>query len=520
MDKLKEMQSRLMIALAVFPAFLLATACGSGSNASQATASADPSAPQAVSFEIQVSPALTPNFDPSIHDYVINCASSSEVQFTASMPAGGPIAYFGPNEGPGATWPYPGYFQKTAYFQKTIALNPGERFRFVIGHGSSEYSVRCLPQDFPPLSVSVNGTREAEWYLFAPSLIFNPTTKTSSYVIIADANGTPIWWKSEPDGIAIDAKILGANQITWTIQTNQPVAQYVIRDFSGRVINTIGSDLNDHDLQSTPNGTLLAIRDVARVCPPDCADMSPWGGSSQMSILDQEIVELDKSSNVLWTWRTRDHVGLSESGAAGWFPGVGYDIIHMNAVEPDGTDAVLFSARHLNAIYRISKSTGAIDWKIGGTIRPESLVVIGDIRPTAIGAGGQSLSGQHDVRKLADGTISVHDNGTNVNRPPSIVRYKIDTAARTASVVEQLEDKSDTASICCGSARQLPGGHWLVQWGGLPYMAELDADGNSVLTIKYNMGPQFSYRAVPILPGTVDGTLLRVGMDAVSKLIH
>jgi hypothetical protein len=518
MGKLKQLQSRgeaAMKAFFILPAFLFATACSPGSNHGQATASTDPSVlsqptdPTAASLQVQASPALTPNFDPSIHDYVINCTSAPEVQFTALLPSSTKFGFFGPNDRANPQLPY-----LVGNFQKSLVLSPGQRFRFVAGQALSEYSVRCLPKDFPPLSVSIGGSREAEWYLFAPTLVFNPTAKASSYVIIVDANGTPIWWKNEPAGVAIDAKILG-NQIAWTLQTNEPDAQYVVRDFFGRVTNTIGSDLNDHDLQPTPNGTFLAIRDVPRVCPPDCADMSPWGGNSQMSVLDQEIVELDQGSNVIWTWRTRDHVALSESGGAGWFPGVGYDIIHMNAVEPDGTDGVLFSARHLSAIYHITKSTGAIDWKIGGTTRPESIVVIGYIRPTAGGASGQSLSGQHDVRKLADGTITVHDNGTNANRPPSAMRYSIDTAARTAVVVEQLQDMIDPASLCCGSARRMPGGHWLVQWGAIPYMTELDAAGNSVLTINYNLGSQFAYRAVPILPGVVSGALLRVGMDAV-----
>jgi Arylsulfotransferase (ASST) len=498
---------------------LLLSACGSHSSSSQSVASgqtsvtAQPAVSQPNSFQIQVSPALTPSFDPSIHDYVINCTSNPEVQFTAALGGVNFFSFLAPGERGGREPSFP-----IGYFQKTLTMNPGQRFRFIVGPASSEYSVRCLPQDFPPLTVSMAGNSEAEWFLFAPTLFFSlPTnTKPSAYVIMTDANGTPVWWKKEPGGSALDAKVLGPNEITWTLQSNEPDGQYVIRNFSGEIINVIGSDLNDHDLQPTPNGTFLAIRDVARICPPDCADMSPWGGSGQTAALDQEIVELDQNSNILWIWRTRDHIALSETGAAGWFPGVGNDIIHMNAVEPDGTDAVFFSARHLNAIYHITKSTGAIDWKIGGTNRAESLVVVGDTRPTAIGANGHPLSGQHDVRLWADGTVSVHDNGTIANRPPSIVRYQIDTASRTALVVEQLQDALDPVSICCGSARRLPAGHWLVQWGGLPYMTELDGKGNTVISIHYNLGSQFSYRAIPVLPGAVSAAVLRAGMDALS----
>lgn len=460
--------------------------------------------------QAQASPALSPGFDSAIHDYTIDCTSASEVQFSASLNA---LVYFNFTD-PNDTAEAPS--NPIGQFQKTFTLNPGQRFRFSVRSGP-EYSVRCLPKDFPPLSVSITGVREAAFYLFAPTIYFTAALPAPlAYVIITDANGTPIWWKSDPTGIALDAKLLGSNEIAWTTLTFAPVAQYFIRNFSGEVINVIGSNLNDHELQPTPNGTFLAIRDVARICPPDCADMSPWGGSAQTAALDQEVLELDQNSNVLWTWRTRDHIALSETGAAGWFPGVGTDIIHMNAVQPDGTDAVLFSARHLNAVYRIIKSTGAIDWKIGGTTRPESLAVIGDTRPTAIGANGQPLSGQHDVRLWSDGTISVHDNGTNANRQPAIIRYQVDTAARTAQVVEEVQDARATTSKCCGSARRLPGGHWLAQWGGLPYMTELDASGNPTLTINYNLGAGFSYRAVPIAPGAISADAMRVGMDAMA----
>jgi hypothetical protein len=184
----------------------------------------------------------------------------------------------------------------------------------------------------------------------------------------------------------------------------------------------------------------------------------------------------------------------------------------MNAVEPDGEGALLFSARNLDAIYHITKSTGAIDWKLGGSQRAESLTVIGDTRPTATGTTGQALSGQHDVRLLPDRTVTLHDNGSNANRPPFAMRYVIDETARTAQVVEAVQDPRATYSGCCGSARRLPGGNWVVQWGENPYMTELDPSGNPVLTISYQ-GTTFSYRAVPILPGVVSADQLRQGMD-------
>jgi hypothetical protein len=489
-------------------ALAMVTACGSGTNgvvspSSVATAgpgvsNAAPSS-QGPPFNIAISPAVTPGFDPAIHDYVINCASTPAVQLSVLAPQTVGFAYLGTTTRPALLQP------RTAQFQQTLSILPGQRFSFLIGRGV--YSVRCLPPDFPPLTTSATGTPQAEWYVFTPTI-----GAVSSYVIITDSRGTPVWWMTEPGGTANDAKLLGNDQITWsTITSFGEGGNYTIRDFNGQVLNTLSGNLDDHDLQPTPQGTYLAIRDVNRVCPPDCADLSPWGGSAQSAVLDAEIIEIDQNSNVLWTWRTRDHIALNEYADTGWYPSQGTDIIHMNAVEPDGSDGLMFSARHLNAIYHVTKSTGAIDWKIGGTNRPESLTVVGDARPTATGL--EVLSGQHDVRKWPDGTISVHDNGTIANRPPFVIRYRLDMTSHTAQVVQQIQDARVGYSGCCGSARLLPGGNWLVQWGALPFMTELDPNGTPVVTIQYNMGSAFSYRAVPVAAGVVSVVALRRGMD-------
>lgn len=452
---------------------------------------------------LQITPAQRPDFDPAVHDYVIDCNTTASIDITATAAALHGFVYLGSTGNPRQVRP-----DSEPAFRQTVQLKPGQGFKFYLQSGGI-YSVRCLPPDFPPLTVSLTGTPQSQWYVFAPDL---GNGGDGNYVIITDAHGTPVWWLQEAAQFIDDAKVLDANHIAWARQ-NAP-GSYYIRDFNGAITNTLTNvELDIHDLQPTDKGTYYAILYVNRVCPPDCADMSKWGGSSQTSVTDAEIVELDAKSNILWTWRTRDHIELAETGDIAWFPGVGSDIIHMNAVAPDGDDGVLFSARHLNAIYRIIKSTGAIDWKIGGVPRAESLTILNDSRPTA--TGFNTLSGQHDVRRWPDGTVSVHDNGTLVLRAPAVIRFQLDLTNRTADVVQTLSDSRLAGSGCCGSARLLDGGNWLVQWGAADFMTELDPSGNRVMTINYNLGTTFSYRAVPVPTGLVTAATLRAGMDVI-----
>jgi len=82
--------------------------------------------------------------------------------------------------------------------------------------------------------------------------------------------------------------------------------------------------------------------------------------------------------------------------------------------------------------------------------------------------------------------------------------------------VEEFSDPRVVYSGYTGSARRLADGHWLVQWGGATFMTELDATATPVLTIDYNVGTGFSYRAVPVAAGLIDAAVLRAGMDAMA----
>ena len=90
-------------------------------------------------------------------------------------------------------------------------------------------------------------------------------------------------------------------------------------------------------------------------------------------------------NGVVWSWLASDHIPVSEVTVR-WQNQCGSpagDIYHWNSVEPDG-DGYVLSFRHLDAVYRIDQRTGAIDWKVGGVSRPESLIVIGDDQLSAV----------------------------------------------------------------------------------------------------------------------------------------
>ena len=110
-----------------------------------------------------------------------------------------------------------------------------------------------------------------------------------------------------------------------------------------------------------------------------------------------------------------------------------YDIVHWNSIEPAGPNAVVASFRYLDAVYKISETTGNIIWKLGGSHTPQSLTVLGD-------PASQPFGGQHDARVLPDGTVSVFDNRYLLDQPPRVTRWRIDEQAHTATLIQQITD--------------------------------------------------------------------------------
>jgi hypothetical protein len=442
---------------------------------------------------IAAKPGLYPAFSPSVHDYASRCQAPRALRLLVHAPARTAVAIDGLKR-----------------HRASLHLRAGRAATIAVGSG--RYRVRCVPDDFPAWTAERHGHPAAQFYLVTPTL----GPKGSRYVVIYDNHGAPVWWM-RGKGKPMDAKLLPDGNIAWSFFTNGQFAAYSVPYQEHRLDGTlvrriaaVGAQTDSHDLQVLPNGDYLVVSYV----PRDGVDLSAYGGPANATVEDGQVEEISPRGKVVWTWNTKDHIALDE--ARPFLPGVVhnpfkladgrevYDIVHVNGVEPNG-NSVLISARQTDAVYKVSRHTGAIEWKLGGTKTPQSL--------TVTGAPGDSLifSGQHDPRLQPDGTLTVHDNRTNTGMLPRAVRFRIDAAARTATQVEQLTDPATMPSLCCGSARRIRGGDWVMSWGFNSLVEELDPAGSRVFALHFP-STVYSYRAVPLMPGQISERALRAGM--------
>lgn len=448
---------------------------------------------------LTVIPHLTPSFAWKKRDYVIRC-SRGRTRGRVKVPNGWQAKLGGS-----------GF--RSRNFARRIRTSPGARFTFVVRKSGRTaerkksrraFHVRCLPEDFAPYEFVRSRAG-------GPRLMF--VQMKHHYATIFDRNGVPVWWY-KASGFPDNAELLPDETVAWAPVDAASYRQgdYEIRNLSGRFLRTVsaagGLSIDVHELLLLPGGNYLtgAFRNQSGL------DATPFGGTIDATVRGAEVQELRPDGSLAWSWNSEGRIGLAETGR--WWDYVltytrPYDVVHWNSVERNG-DRMLMSFRHLDAVYEIDRASGEILWKLGGTTTPESLTVTGD--PSR----SYPLGGQHDARRLPNGDVSIFDNETGLDKPPRVVRYRIDENRGEAKLVQSFTDPEVPDSVCCGSARKLPSGDWLVGWGGVEpdgLVGSYDSKGRPVFRLW--TPDSFSYRAHPITDRSPKMKRLRSAMDKI-----
>ncbi|HEX4720769.1 MAG TPA: arylsulfotransferase family protein [Thermoleophilaceae bacterium] len=263
----------------------------------------------------------------------------------------------------------------------------------------------------------------------------------------------------------------------------------VIADQSYRTIKRVravgrGVITNGHDFVITRKNTALVLG--SRLVP---RRLKRYGGPASGRIVDDLVQEIDiRTGRVLFSWSSAAHIPLSESMVR--FPKTGYwDPFHLNSVSADSDGGLLVSARHTSTVYKISRHTGHIVWKLGG-------------RHSSFRMGpGASFYYQHDAERQADGTITLFDNGATLDdlshgRDSQAKRLRLDKRRKTATLVTRFKHPSGRGLASSqGNASVLANGDVFVGWGISPWFSEYAADGRLLFGARFSSVWHHSYRA-------------------------
>jgi hypothetical protein len=328
----------------------------------------------------------------------------------------------------------------------------------------------------PPLTVTINQNS-------SPGQIFTTPWSAFSYMVISNNNGSFFWYLESSD-LCGDFKMQPNGNFTYFV-SGLANKKHVELDRNFQPVNVYycgnGYTTDIHELRVLNNGHALVMAydsqyvNMSLIIP---------GGHPHATVIGLIIQEIDVKKDVVFQWRSWDHFSITDATHENLLDSV-IDYVHGNAIELDNDGNLLISSRNLDEITKINRTTGAIIWRMGG-INNQFTFINDPIR----------FSHQHAIRRIANGNVTLFDNG-NFHSPPfsRAVEYALNESSKTATLVWQYGNSPNVFGSWGGYVQRLASGNTLIAWGGTtPTITEVTPSGQKVYEASY---PPFTttYRA-------------------------
>jgi hypothetical protein len=306
-----------------------------------------------------------------------------------------------------------------------------------------------LPSNFPTLVITSNGPVAPGDYIGTMGAKGNAT---NNYNVVLDNSGTPLSWTPftnlwravTPCGLIAESATSG-----WRM-----------RDETFAVVDTFPSG-DGHDFKLLPNGHALILENEN--WPVDMSRYVP-GGRPDAVLSSMVLTEVDAHNQIVFQWHAKDHLAITNSLDFNTIASV--DWTHVNALTIDPLDNnYLVSLRGFCQILKISRTTGALIWQLGGI--HSDFTFIGEHPENA----PYYFIGQHNVHRLANGDIIFFDNGSLQNQGPlpgrtysRAVEYHLDETNMTATLVWEYRHVPDVLNPTEGIVKRFTNGNTYVAW--------------------------------------------------------
>lgn len=226
-------------------------------------------------------------------------------------------------------------------------------------------------------------------------------------------------------------------------------------------------------------------------------------GQGARAILVYGFQEVDiKTGELVFDWDPLENgIMLNEScdatgmkGDIGW-----WDYFHLNSVDKFANGDYLVSGRHTSTIYRISKDSGQVVWRLGGNM--SDFTMDADV----------PFYWQHHVQIRAEIAteivISVFDNaGEDIDRNLAIPQSRsigkiitLNTLAMTAKILRKFPRPDGHRSTKLGSLQTLGSdprtANVFIDWAEKGFISEYAADDTLIMEARLQSSRMSTYRA-------------------------
>ncbi len=345
--------------------------------------------------------------------------------------------------------------------------------------------------DFPQITINTSNS-PSPGNIFMSNIVFNSNIPNSPFLIVLDNQAQTVFSRRERRN-SFDFKAQPNGNYTYYDGYS---AKFFELDPNYNVIDSFycrnGYSTDLHELRLLPNGHAIVVS-----YDPQIVNMFQYlGGGGEKIGIDTLIgdtaaivtgliiQEIDNNKNVIFQWRSWDHFRITDATHENLYAHT-IDYVHGNAVEIDNDNNLLLSCRHMDEITKIDRNTGGIIWRLGG--KNNEFTFTND---------QTGFSHQHAIRRIANGNITLFDNG-NYHTPnfSRACEYKLDEQNKIATLVWQYRNSPDIYGSAMGYVQRLRNGNTLIGWGAAnPSVTEVTSNGTKVFELTL---PQavFSYRA-------------------------
>lgn len=405
---------------------------------------------------------------------------------------------------------------KKGGLRKSVGI-PIEFLNTVTGNITTQY-VRCLNQGFPEMTTVNNGAEDG-YYYFEPTLDWIAKMSTDSEIMYYKFCGDNLYdfrpYKTD-NGIFYGYRTPYANedQRLLVVGATLTECKQVIMNSNYQIIKEIYGTLNEEgNFTKTPLDshdfllfnenhyiTLSYVPTYVNNVPEELTGRGDFP-SRVIAAVIQEV----KDGKVIFEWNSTDYpefYSMSVEGNRYDFTGDNWcDYVHVNSMEvcPNDNNLIL-SMRNSDSIVEINRSTGEIEWILGGKMDMFGL------------EPNQKTARQHFARFTEDGTLTVFDNSTNYSASdksdyvgngtgyPRVVEYDLDEELLKLKSFHSYNYKVPQSEIM-GSATKLNDNNFIIGWGGSfqspnkMFFSEIDFESQKVLFEATNkIGDNMSYR--------------------------
>ncbi len=331
---------------------------------------------------------------------------------------------------------------------------------------SHSASTGMVPADFPDLSLERGSGESFEGFLFT-SVLGN-----ASAAVILDEDGDYVWWY-QPDGIEMVGRTFPSRdgRSVYTMNLNpdgRRDGSMVVVSLDGSEIETTDLDYAHHEIYEHDDGTIAYLsKDPAMV------EGSEVSGDS--------VVELspDGSSTTIWTiWDYPDRMPYETGGG-----GPALEWPHANALDylPD-EDVYLIGFLTMDAIARIDRATGEIDWIMGG-----------DNSDFQLSDGGTDLFDRTHQLHWLDDSVLVFVNGSQQGGESYAVEYAVDEQNLEVESIWEYHSDPSVSCISLGDVHRFDSGNTLITYSYSGLLQEVTPGGEPVWTLQAGAGGVISY---------------------------